>query len=262
MPISFLEQNQPLDARLKARLLVREFASHRYGIFKESGFRSDSMYPPFASLAGLGSGPGSGRRANSSSSRTSPAAAQLALVVVDNSPASANKSAHEQLVGSIRGFDEQWNECNFDTTPNSGLPTSHSIICAPYLTRSPATEQQQQQRHQTAAPSFNLMSTDPFSYVELGTKVTGAKFANQPLPVEWRDLADSAKWHFCGDNFPQLVEPAATANREANIESKQQQRQSFAHNQLATNKQNVMCNERSAMDVIKSNEDFRRTPFR
>lgn len=304
MPISFLEQNLPIEPRLKARMFVREFASHRYGIFKESGFRYDYMYPPFASLPGLPtSGTAAGvsalrnNNSNSNSNRNKTnllnQQGQLALIVEQASQQQHNASgsqanSNEQLQASIRGFDEFWNECGFETSPASGLPTSNSINCSPYLTK-PSTAEgfgSRQQSSSASSPySFNLMSTDPFSYADLSSREAQARLTSQPLPVEWRDLSasssasggsssDSVKWHFCGENFP-LLDPSAASSsssasasasslltNEQQFNNRAQKGQNLAHNQLATNKQNVMCNERSALDVIRLSEDFRRTPYR
>lgn len=314
MPISFLEQSssqsnsqQQLDVRLKARQLIREFASHRYGIFKESGFRNDFMYPPFVSLPGsgvAGSSLTSQRRPSSggfaslyhASNRTGLLAHALILDNVDSSQSFStstnqttgaarnvnsaqnnpnnnnnNHNNNRNAATNVRGFDENWNECSFETTPANGLPTPQSTTCLPYLARltNGATE--------LATPalqlnhSFNLMSTDPFSYVDLSSinkqSATGAQ------PLEWtRDLADSARWHFCGENFPlpaglQGVNSGESGVGQATISNGELappriQRQSFAHNQLAANKQNVMCQERSAMEVIKASDDFHRSHFR
>lgn len=232
MPISFLEQQQSgaqENAKLKARLLVREFASHRFGVFKESGFRNDPMYPPFASLAGLS--------LHNQSTLLQRAASRLESI---------------NSTGNIRGFDENWNECAFETSPASGLPQPQSMSCAPYLVRAPTES------------SFNLMSADPFSYKPV-SPTRGP--SQQQVPLSWRDISESAKWHFCGDNFPALNGPvqlidanskassaAAGGNRAAQL--------SHPHNQLTINKQNIMCNERSAMDIIKQNEDFKRNSAR
>lgn len=219
VPISFLEQRNSAaqaaagDARLKARQLVRELAAHRYGVFKESGFRYDYMYPPFSALAGANA-------------------------------ASLNRSELAAPAQPIRGFDERWQTCEFDAQRASGLPAPHAINCAPYQTGTT-----------TQPVSFNMMSADPISYAELGAR-------KQPMPLEWaRDgLADGgAKWHFCGDSSNFF---ATTSDTAANNSTQQQQQQYFAHNQLASNKQNVMCNERSALDVIRSHDDFRRAPSR
>lgn len=239
MPISFLEQrNQPLDPKLKARLLVREFASYRYGIFKESGFRADPMYPPFSSLAGL---PAAAARRPLNRTHLN--------LVEGASLGNQSGASGEQPQANIAGFDEHWNECSFDTQPQSGLPAAHALNCAPFFTRSSP---------QPSAGSFNLMSADPFSHVERDPN-QASQLANQAQPIEWRDLADSARFHFCGDNFPPAATPSPGGGEPA---SGAAHKQSFSHNQLATNKQNVMCNERSAMEVIKSNDDFRRSPFR
>lgn len=299
MPISFLEQNQAIEPRLKARMFVREFASHRYGIFKESGFRYDYMYPPFASLPGLPTAVAGistvFQRNNRNKTNPLNQQGQLALIGeqanyyqqqhnVSAGGQQTNSNNNDQLQASIRGFDEFWNECSFETSPASGLPTSNSINCSPYLTKQ-ATEtgssgsgNKQQQSGLSTGPSFNLMSTDPFSYADLSSREAQARLTNQPLPVEWRDLSggtssasvgssssESVKWHFCGENFPLLDPSMMTSSmltHEQQFNNRLQKGQNLAHNQLATNKQNVMCNERSALDVIKSSEDFRRTPFR
>lgn len=233
MPISFLEQASALaaDAKLKARLLVREFASHRYGIFKESGFRADLAYPPFASLAGLA--PASAASAHQWRARLAPSL--LAELAPEVNASDSRPPANDNIV---RGFDEHWAECAFDTAPTSGLPEPRAAHCAPYLTRAPA------------AASFNLMSSDPFAYAPLGPG--GA----EPV-AQWRDVAETARWHFCGDNFP-----AGESQQAQQGPNKRKPAAWFEHNQRATNKQNKMCAERSALDVIRSSDDFRRAPFR
>ena len=260
MPISFLAQSQQApDSSLAARLFVREFAAHRYGLFKESGFRNDPMYPPFSSLAGFPQQSRPSWRANRTSG---PASLELA----GESPTGGfNQSAREQLSGSVRGFDQNWNECSFETNAASGLPAQHALACAPYLARTSASSGDLAQ-----GVSFNLMSADPFSHAELAAR--GRLLGQQQArPVEWRELSESARWHFCGDQFAQpagrQVSGAELAKQPALAQQQQQQQQqqvasSFAHNQLTSNKQNVMCNERSAMDVIRSSEDFKRTQFR
>lgn len=296
MPISFLEQNQPIEPRLKARMFVREFASHRYGIFKESGFRYDYMYPPFACLPGL-TVPASGTtvfalRNRNKTNQLLNQQGQLALIGETNSShqmmqphngsnassgGQMNQNNIEQLQASIRGFDEFWNECSFETSTNSGLPTSNSINCAPYLTKQ--TEQEVGQKQSSQPSSFNLMSSDPFSYTDLSSREAQARITNQPLPLEWRDLSgggsssssssagsESVKWHFCGENFTPIDNSPSgsltTNEQQQQFSNRPQRGLNLAHNQLATNKQNVMCNERSALDIIKLSEDFRRTPFR
>lgn len=270
MPISFLEQDtnsngngnekQSNDPRLKARLLVREFASHRYGLFKESGFRNDFMYPPFASLAGLSL---SSQRTNLFPNRTMSSGDDHQQQTANGS-ASGVGSGNDWLADySLRGFDSDWNECSFDTQPESGLPTSQSAGCLPYLTRLSPTQSDK------SSSSFNLMSADPFSHADLSARFVQQQ---QQRPVEWRELADSVKWHFCGDNFAtpaQLrstpvsndltVAAAATTTQSGTNQNRQE---SYAHNQLANNKQNVLCQERSAMEIIKASEDFKRPTFR
>lgn len=262
MPISFLEQTSQLDARLKARQLVREFASHRFGVFKESGFRNDPMYPPFVSLPGFGLAPAEAkRRPLTGGNRTLVLAQpQPSALILDNAEQfAANQSAARRGAGAaVRGFDEHWNPCAFETTPANGLPVGQAATCLPYLART--AESGQQQQH-----SFNLMSTDPFSLLDLAA-INRPPIASGTQPLEWRDLADSARWHFCGDNFPVTspLEPAGSGSagpQPAEL-APRLQRQSFAHNQLAANKQNVMCQERSAMEIIKASDDFHRTPFR
>lgn len=246
MPISFLEQSSsalgnPIeDSRLKARLLVREFASHRYGIFKESGFRHDPMYPAFSSLAGL-----------NLSAEAAPTRSRLTV----NSSEQLLGATNGHQAANIRGFDESWNECPFETSPASGLPTAQAAGCAPYLTKGAHSE----------PLTFNLMSSDPFSY-----KQTLAAAAAKSTPLDWKDIADGAKWHFCGENFPpaqpagpgQPTDQGKPAGKPHPQNQQQQQQHQLAnnpnhpHNQLAINKQNVMCAERSAMDVIRQSGDF------
>lgn len=274
MPISFLEQNQQsIDVKLKARQLIREFASHRYGIFKESGFRYDPMYPPFSSLAGLANA-NYNQSFSSSFSRQQHEhrlkARAAYMTATDSTGLVANQSNNSAEL-NIRGFDENWQECSFETNPASGLPTQSSMNCVPYLCKANTDNITNNNLSQSsgnfqAPPSLNLMSTDPFSYG------TGSNAKQQQQPVEWRDLADSTKWHFCGDNFAPSSELLSsfgnTGGRLSSAASDLQQQQkanhikSFPHNQLTTNKQNIMCHERSAMEVIKSSEEFRRNTFR
>lgn len=265
MPISFLEQHQPVEARLKARQLVRELAAHRYGIFKESGFRSDFMYPPYASVAGLDAARAAQQLARwawannrSASAEGAPPHANGSLALGADPPAagaSGGASAGASAGASLRGFDQHWQECAFDTAPASGLPASgQAANCAPYLAKLPQAA--------TNAPlSFNLMSADPFSYVDLAP-AGRAHHAHQPLPVQWaRELAEAAggvRWHFCGDNF----QPGAGAGAEPGAHQPAPAAAWFEHNQRAANKQNKMCQERSALDVIRQSADFRRAPFR
>lgn len=259
MPISFLERNEsaPLsgepkqqqqqqhqqrhqlqDPKLKARLLAREFAAHRYGLFKESGFRNDFMYPPFASLAGL-SLAGAGKQ-------------RLNRTLLAGESTSATDWPAEL---TLKGFDADWNECAFDTQPASGLPTSQAAGCVAYLTRvGPPSSSSSAGVSQPQ--SFNLMSADPFSHADLS-----ARFGQQQQrPLEWRELADSIKWHFCGDNFAAPASNGDQTTATGTIVNRHQE--SYAHNQQANNKQNVLCQERSAMEVIKASEDFKRAPFR
>ena len=318
MPISFLDQQQQqpqqptgagaasssksisqLDVRLKARQFVREFASHRYGIFKESGFRGDSMYPPFSTVAGF-----SAQQAQQSllvglhqfkqhnNRTTAPGLEQLLAggePVWPNGTAAAaagaldtdEESATQLLQAHLRGFDEHFNECPFETSVASGLPANaQAAKCMPYLIRVP----------QAASTSFNLMSSDPFSYTDLrqqqqlaaaaGSGDAGVGVSSEQsighgtLPVQWSELADQARWHFCGENFP--LSGSASQQQQ---QEQQQQHNSLAqlnngpgrkvapmvhyeHNQRATNKQNTMCQERSALDVIRASDDFKRAPSR
>lgn len=264
MPISFLEetssssssvassssapspttagQPQAVDVRLKARQLAREFASHRFGVFKESGFRNDLMYPPFSSLAGLGAQPTLARWAV-------PAAASNRTSGAQNASQWQPMDEPQQLMESsqLRGFDEAWNECPFDTQPSSGLPANAQ--CLPYLASTTTTTATSPK---AAASSFNLMSSDPFAYLDGPAKASVAS---------WRQLNANSevKWHFCGQNFAppaHLAEPGTPATSDGN-----QLRPSpvwFEHNERAPNKQNKMCQERSALDVIRSSDDFRR----
>lgn len=267
MPISFLEHNTPLtsDPLLKGRLLLREFASHRYGVFKESGFRSDFAYPPFASLPGLPIGVQQPQLSTQHKLRAT--------------EFNGTQEQQQQLHHDVRGFDENWNECSFDTSPASGLPLPHAARCVPYLTRAPNNTQNGH------ISSFNLMSSDPFSYTDAwrtggtNSRLIESLGANQALPLLWRDFAPSSdgspqiKWHFCGENFPQVSAqtqamgsqqqlPQQEQNKKQMSLSQLKESQWFEHNQRAMNKQNKMCQERSAMDVIRSHEDFRRAPFR
>lgn len=274
MPVSFLEQQSPMSARLKARQLVREFAAHRYGIFKESGFRHDPMYPPFSSLAGLPAPLNQSRRA-------------LARAYLDLPLSSTGQSQNQSQSGdglgepevaavNIRGFDENWNECAFETNPANGLPAGNVAMgCMPYLSKTGDSG--------PLPSSFNLMSSNPFSYglaESAGSRQLGAAgfrqlagASQQAQPVEWRELAESASWHFCGENFPASQPltgsgPASGSSKQLGELQQHQQggqrpsRAAFPHNQLTSNKQNVMCQERSAMEVIKASEDFRRNSFR
>lgn len=241
MPISFLEQSKnqhqthhQMEAKLKARLLLREFASHRFGIFKESGFANDQIYPSFSSLAGK-------------------SASLNATSLLDSSmllQSAANDSQHEQLLAHLKGFDQHWQECNFLTSPSTGLPLPASANCLPYLAKSAAKL--------TASSSFNLMSVDPFTHWDSsGAAQRASKLSGGIEPLDWRDLHHSTSWHFCGQNFA-----TATNSKLEFSEENQLQTRHLAHNQLASNKQNVMCNERSALDVIKANDDFRSGSFR
>ena len=242
MPISFLGQSYSAEAKLKARQLVREFASHRFGLFKESGFRSDPMYPTFASVAGLDAG-------RAAAGRWAWAASALNRTSLETSSAAANETGSGS---NLRGFDQNWTECQFNTSPASGLPASpQAAQCAPYLVGRP---------NQAQSISFNLMSSDPFSYADL-SQLRQASLASQPLPLQWRELAEAAKWHFCGDNFAATTAASGQQQQVAGG-SPASPAPWFEHNQRATNKQNKMCAERSALEVIKSSEDFRRTPFR
>lgn len=268
MPVSFLEQNAPMDARLKARQFVREFASHRYGLFKESGFRSDFAYPPFSSMPGLDASrlAASSKWAWLAASREPTGAATSNGSVsqqstTNNAFGNQQQQQHDEQQ-QLRGFDDHWQECQFETSPASGLPANaHAANCAPYLVTKPAG---------SSSSSFNLMSADPFSYVDVAAeRPAGAQLANQSLPVHWRELENSTRWHFCGENFPLSPPLAANAGQQpptpmAGAEPVVGHRTTnnwFEHNQRAMNKQNRMCAERSALDVIRASEDFRRAPF-
>lgn len=249
MPVSFLEDRNELDPKLKARQLVREFASHRYGVFKESGFRHDFMYPPFSSLAGVRAPASSVARQQPLGQSRQNLVQTLSTLVEANAPSTTNNNNDNHNETTIRGFNERWQDCPFETVPASGLPTGRSIACAPYLSAGQATSGAGQR---PAAPrSFNLMSSDPFAY-----KLPASGAGSGPLPYEYRELADGLAWHFCGENFG----PASSAPADEPV--KAQAAGWFAHNQLATNKQNIMCHERSTLDVIKSSDDFRRTQYR
>lgn len=256
MPISLLETTSQLDVKLKARLLMREFASHRFGLFKESGFRSDPMYPPFSSLPGHPAQ----QQAKSPQSRARPQNSWSASMQLD-ATSLVNQSAGGGPSLQMRGFDPQWNECSFDTMPANGLPAGHALQCAPFLVRPDNWSAS------GAEPSsFNLMSSDPFSYLAAGAS-NHFRAGEQAAPLEWRDLASApdnssgAQWHFCGDQFqwPSPLGRAANLSRPPPAGS---QAARHPHNQLALNKQNIMCNERSAMDVIRASDDFRRAHFR
>lgn len=216
------------------------------------------MYPTFASLPGLSAATSNATLALRNKNKTLiNQQVQLALIA-ENQQQQVNQTNHhpDQPQASVRGFDELWNECSFDTSPASGLPTGASTNCAPYLTKVNTVDGF---KPAGSGHSFNLMSADPFSYADLSSREAQARLTNQPLPVEWRDLAgsgaseSSVKWHFCGENFVPLSD-SEISNRP--------QRAHLAHNRLATNKQNIMCNERSALEVIKLSDDFSRTPFR
>lgn len=246
MPISFLEDRGELDSKLKARQLVREFASLRYGVFKESGFRHDFMYPPFSSLAGIRAPTSSLVRQQAIGSTRHNLVQTLSTLV------EANGLSAEHNETTIRGFNERWADCPFETLSSSGLPSARSIVCAPYLSHSGAPEAAQSSRHAQVPRSFNLMSSDPFAY-----RLAPGAAGSGPAPYEYRELADAIGWHFCGQNFAGQPGQQANPDEPAKVEPAW-----FAHNQLATNKQNIMCHERSTLDVIKSSEDFRRTQYR
>ena len=231
MPVSFLEaaaQRQQTiadDARLKARQLVREFAAYRFGLFKESGFRGDFMYPTFSALAGAETRPN-----------------QLA--------GAANRTVAGDEPLELRGFDANWAPCNFDASHSSGLPANaQAAQCAPYLARWAGSGAAP---NATNAHSFNLMAADPFAI--------GAQRPQQQEDVlHWLDVADSAKWHFCGENFaPTAVSGGAEQATQQQPQARAQAK-AFAHNEKTANKQNKLCSERSALDVIKSSDDFRAT---
>lgn len=316
MPISFLEEQPQVEERLRARQFVREFASHRWGVFKESGFRSDPMYPAFSGLAGLSLDGGAAslallqaRSASLQRRNASVPAADYLLWALSNN---LNQSASEQLVldeqrqqelggansgpttASFKGFDDQWNECRFETAPSSGSPAANAQKCLPFLVSNSneaqaASEQQQQQQH-----SFNLMSADPFSYASQSmatqnSNSDGLTPSLEPnlqlaakLPASltnWRQLASSARFYFCGENFPapaanQLPASGVGASG-SNVNQLQHQQQNQIqpqlqagkqmeqqHKQSTVNKQNKLCHERSALEVIKSSNDFRKLPFR
>lgn len=266
MPISFLESNQnnQIDVKLKGRLLMREFASHRYGLFKESGFRSDPMYPPFSSLPGHPTATQTGSKQHQSGKSKVGQNSWSPSMQLDATTLMVNQSSPNI---QLRGFDPQWNECPFDTTPSNGLPASHALQCYPYLVR-PAGANENWPNGELS--SFNMMSSDPFSYVELvGPTVSHYRSGEVASPIEWRDLvsgsgdnSSSPKWHFCGEQFtssPSSSRPQVPIGGQQARLSNQSYRH---HNQLALNKQNIMCNERSAMDIIRLSEDFRRAPFR
>lgn len=305
MPISFLEQNPtvPIETRLKARQFVREFASLRYGVFKESGFRNDYTYPPFSSVPGLTASVASQGSSGSSSTGSGSRSGRWAWLTGSSQeqpqPQRTNNVLSHQLNGrtfgstiefvaagnasapattpTLRGFDDQWQECTFDASPESGLPaTAHAAACAPYLIASGSTGTGAQQSQQQPM-SFNLMSSDPFSYLDLSAqRSASAALAQQPAPLCWRDIAEQTKWHFCGENF---AAPIALVNSNNNIgtnglhansisglvtSSAQQQQPIWLaeHNQRAINKQNRLCAERSALDVIRASDDFRRSSYR
>lgn len=244
MPISFLDrapagQPAPDGVRLKARQLVREFASHRYGIFKESGFRSDFMYPPFSSLPGLQAGGGGGAGPTNQSE-----AALLAFELAFEN----GTSAHELL-----GFDQRLEQCSFDSSSSTGLPLPGSAAnCLPYLVRAP-----------NAPSSFNLMSADPFAHApeprapRAGQATAVDEALQGAKPLHWNEqLAELVSWHFCGESLapppPTSAEQGLTGKARAS-----QPPAHFVHNQRPSNKQNKMCQERSALDVIRAHDDFR-----
>lgn len=239
LPITFLEDRNELDAKLKARQLVREFASYRYGLFKESGFRHDFMYPPFSALAGLRAPAWSPQQPQSSARPN--LVHTLSTLVEQVYADQTNETA-------TRGFDPRWQECPFETSPGSGLPSARAQACAPFLSRNSSQAGPVRQPR-----SFNLMAADPFAY---GTPTsTGSGIQ----PLEYRDLAESVSWHFCGQNF---ASQASAAGQNDEPASTKPSRAEFVHNQLATNKQNILCHERSALEVIRSSDDFRQTQYR
>jgi hypothetical protein len=279
MPISFLDQQQTSnnrsaggqlqsDSRLKARQFVREFASHRFGVFKESGFRSDFMYPPFSSVAGLG--PADGQQPPMGGPQRWPRAPQNATAAGDQLEPGLQQ---QQLTGlgdqqqeessALRGFDEHFRECKFDTSPASGLPANaQAANCLPYLVRA-----------DKSIGSFNLMSADPFAYAPPPTTAAAAgtpPSAANELPVQWAELAEHTKWHFCGENFanPNYLPAPAAADQAAAAGGGSSSAPAlgavnshklvhYEHNQRAANKQNKMCHDRSALEVIRWSDDFR-----
>lgn len=260
MPISFLDQQQiggqqqEHDSRLKARQLAREFAAYRFGIFKESGFVSDFMYPPYSSVAGL----------PSPTNRSSLPSESSSSFKTSNS---STKSAEAPIeLDQLRGFDAELRECNFETSSSSGLPTGpESAACLPYLIRAP-----------TAPISLNLMSADPFSYGPIQQPASSSAVSMNSTanvrPIQWGErLARLTSWHFCGENFQTFNEnPNGSGNKATTQQQQQQQLEQdkpnrvahFEHNQRASNKQNKMCQERSALEVIRNSNDFRQTQFR
>jgi len=310
MPISFLEEPQ-VDEKLRARQFVREFASHRWGLFKESGFRSDYMYPPFSSLAGLPSGVSKWRWSNASADAPplgpgyqnhSGAFLVEQLDEVGQQHQGGGAADEPSGVGAyLRGFDDQWRECKFETSSQSGLPAVNAQNCLPYLAVGHQRQQQSRagqqgrEQQQQQQQSFNLMSADPFSYSApaLSANLDSSSSAafqlppsSQPQPQQhqalpaslahWRQLAESASWHFCGENFPALsqnqlanggqqqMQQLQQTQQQQSLMDAQQSRQSnwFEHNQRTANKQNKLCHERSAFDIIKSSDDFKRIPSR
>lgn len=309
MPITFLEEAsssaptdsssataERIDERLRARQFVREFASHRWGLFKESGFRSDYMYPPFSALAGL---PATKWNSTGSNADSQPYLAyynqsteqqQQQQQLDEQQQQQQNSDASQQ---TLRGYDDLWRECKFETSTSSGLPLVNAQNCLPYLTGTSTMAAAVASAASTStsanSQSFNLMSADPFSYShQQSTSSADPNIAFQlpngarlppPSVAQWRQLADTARWHFCGENFASTsTMPAAAAAAHssrlqmANAAQQQQQQNElqaasrqanwFEHNQRSLNKQNKLCHERSAFDVIKSSDDFRRLPAR
>lgn len=341
MPISFLEESAPansnqinpnsnrnsnqmqapsLDVKLKARLLLREFASHRYGLFKESGFRGDPAYPPFTSLPGQAAGGGPRAPANQRQHQRSASqweASQAPALTWHHLNSSGAQLAPDQQQApfQMRGFDAQWNECSLETQAATGMPARHALECAPFLVRANCESGAHARGPGAADPQlqlggFNLMSADPFSYVGAhqrhapsGAFATAAACA----PLDWSELAGAdgsgPKWYFCGEQFApsnqnhrlpnssqtgntnsnsnQIHHQATRSNSNANANANpnpnansnktglsgfQAASSSFsinqAHNILALNKQNIMCNERNSMDIIRQSDDFKSNPFR
>ena len=272
MPISFLDQQQQpqqqqqaqsppkqsnrqvLDSRLKARQFVREFASHRFGVFKESGFRSDFMYPAFSSVAGLS------QQLEASNAGGWQRWARWMANGTQLEQAGANRSElqqedHSGGSGTLRGFDEHFRECKFETSPASGLPANaQAANCLPYLVRA-----------DKSLSSFNLMSSDPFSYATAAAAASETGAAPAEPPVQWDELFAQTRWHFCGENFasnPSGQPAPLSAGQQADAYQPSSPLANnrlvqHEHNQRAANKQNKMCQEKSVLEVIRMSDDFR-----
>lgn len=233
VPASFVA-NSDLPAKLKARALWRELAAYRYGIFKESGFRHDPLYPPFASTPGF----------------ATPADRPDATEDNGNDNDSLRPPLDNLLFASraglfaVAGFDESLGECGFETAPSSGLPLAKSANCLPLFVEA---------RNESARPvhalqSLNLMNADPFLWLPAAHKPA--------LVAASAQLLDAVSFHFCGQNLANI----GRQQQPTSGHSKAPQSAHFEHNSRAQNKQNLMCGERSALDVIRSHDDFKSPP--